>query len=161
MKLGFKLKHYFFNAFRELFVHHHGSLEFRAKLFTLIIASYDHAHEEYYDKIKYLAMKIYNNDEDRANLLTLLTKEFMQKIEDGLLDIDKLILNIQQELKIAPRFAKKIDVDTLKELTHLSYNKDTNDYQDRIITFLATLKEETLHTNKEQIAKDEQTLAKV
>ena len=46
MRLAFKIKHHFFSAFREVFVHHHGSLEFRAKIFALVIAANEKAEDD-------------------------------------------------------------------------------------------------------------------
>ncbi len=158
MRLSFKLKHHFFSAFRELFVHHHGSLEFRAKIFALLIASNEDLADEGYTIVKNLGMNIYNNDEDRANLLMLSTQELVKKVQDNNgLDIDTLITHIQQELKIVPRYAKKIDTASLRPLIDLSHDRDTISYQENILEFLETLKEETLHNKKSQIAKDEET----
>lgn len=159
MRLGFLIKHYFFSAFRELFVHHHGSLEFRAKIFALVISANEAATVENYIVVKKIGMDIYKNDEDRANLLMLSTKELVNKIkESGDLDIDTLVLNIQRELKQVPRYAKKIDIDSLKEFIELSYDEDTKAYQQNILEFLSTLKEDTLHEKKLQIEKDEQKI---
>ncbi|MDO9266058.1 MAG: hypothetical protein Q7U00_03150 [Sulfurimonas sp.] len=104
-------------------------------------------------------MEIYKNDEDRANLLMLSTKELVKKVkEDNGLDIDKLVANIQKELRITPRYAKKIDVDLLRPLLNLSHDQDTISYQENIIEFLNAVKEETLHDKKSQIAKDEENI---
>ncbi|WP_373036027.1 hypothetical protein [Sulfurimonas sp.] len=159
MRLSFKLKHHFFSAFREFFVHHHGSLEFRAKIFALLIVSNEEINEECYQIVKDIGMKIYKNDEDRANLLMLSTKELVKKVLDNNgLDIDTLILHIQQELKIIPRYAKKIDTESLKPIIELTRDRDTISYQENIVEFLQTLKEETLHNKKSQIEKDEKNL---
>ncbi|MCD6433588.1 MAG: hypothetical protein J7L21_06065 [Sulfurimonas sp.] len=158
MKLSFRIKHHFFSAFRELFVHHHGSLEFRAKIFALVIAANEDTKVENYIIIKNIGMEIYDNDEDRANLLMLSTKELVKKVqEDNGLDIDTLVSNIQKELKIVPRYAKKIDINSLKPLLS-KYDKDTVAYQENILNFLKNLKEETLDSKKSQIAKDEENL---
>jgi len=159
MRLSFRIKHHFFNAFRELFVHHHGSLEFRAKIFALIIASDEKSKVDNYILVKAYGLKIYNNDEERENLLMLTTKELVQKVKDrNGLDIDTLVTNIQKELKIVPRYAKKIDIDSLQPLLHLTHDKDIICYQERIVDFLKSLKEETLHTQKFQIDADEKNL---
>jgi len=159
MRLGFKIKHHFFSAFRELFVHHHGSLEFRAKIFALVIGADKNAMENSYMVIKNYALQIYKNDENRTNLLLLTTKELVNKVhENNGLDIDILISNIQKELKIVPRYAKKIDVESLKALLELTRDIDTLSYQENILEFLQTLKDETLNTKKTQIAKDEENL---
>jgi len=149
MRLGFRLKHYFFSAFRELFVHHHGSLEFRAKLFALVIAADENAKVENYIIVKDIALNIYNGDKDRANLLMISTKEMVKKVkDDNGLNLDTLVENILQELKIVPRYAKKIDIKALKPFLRLSYSQDTISYQENILEFLEELKDETLQTKK-------------
>ena len=159
MRLSFKLKHHFFSAFREFFVHHHGSLEFRSKIFALMIVSNEEINEDNYSIVKNIGMDIYKNDEDRANLLMLSTKELVKKVQDNNgLDIDTLISNIQKELKIIPRYAKKIDIESLQPIIDLTRDRDTISYQENIMEFLKTLKEETLHNKKYQIAKDEENL---
>ena len=159
MRLSFRLKHHFFSAFRELFVHHHGSLEFRAKVFALIIAANEDSTVDGYVVVKELGLSIYKNDEERANLLMLTTKEKVDKVrEENGLDIDTLISSIQQELKVVPRYAKKIDIEQLKKLVALTYDKDTLSYQENILEFLENLKNDTLETKKVQIAKDEKIL---
>ncbi len=160
MKLSLRIKHYFLNAFREIFVHHHGSLEFRAKIFALMIASDSNAKVENYIVVRNVGMNIYENDEDRANLLMLTTKELVKKITNNNgLDIDTLVLNIQKELKLVPRYAKKIDTDSLKPFLALSHDGDTISYQENILEFLQTLKEEILNSKESQIAKDEEKLS--
>ena len=159
MRLSFKLKHHFFRAFREFFVHHHGSFEFRAKIFALIIVSNEEISDDSYMIVKNIGMDIYNNDEDRAHLLMLSTKELVKKVQDNNgLDIDTLVSHIQKELKIIPRYAKKIDIDSLRPIIDLTRDRDTISYQENILEFLKTLKEETLHNKKSQIAKDEENL---
>jgi hypothetical protein len=145
MKLSFRIKHHFFGAFRELFVHHHGSLEFRAKIFALLIAACPSAKVENYVIVKQLAQDIYEGDSDRANLLMLSTKEIVQKVKNNNgLDLDTLVENIQKELKIVPRYAKKIDVESLKPFLAVSYDEDVISYQENILEFLQTLKDDTL-----------------
>ena len=145
MKLSFRIKHHFFGAFRELFVHHHGSLEFRAKIFALVIAACPNSKVENYILVKELAHKIYKKDADRANLLMLTTKEIVKKVKDNNgLDIDTLVENIQKELKIVPRYAQKIDVASLKPFLDITYDEDVIAYQKNILEFLQNLKDETL-----------------
>ncbi len=154
-------KHKFISAFRELFVHHHGSLEFRAKIFALVIASIDDPTQNNkgaYNSVKDFAMKIYG-DENRANLLVFTTKELVQKVyNDNGLDIDTLIANIQKELKIVPRYAKKIDVEALKPILLFTKDPDTLSYQQNILNFLQNLKDETLKTNQDIIEKSEEDI---
>ena len=156
MQIGFKLKQYLFNAFREIFVHHHGSLEFRAKLFTLIIAVDEEFETQNYTIVKDLGLQIYNGDKDRANLLLLTTQELVHKVHsDNGLTIDTLISSIQQELKIVPRYAKKIELSTLRPLLALTHNEDTLSYQENILEFLEKLKDDILYANKHEIDESE------
>ncbi len=146
MRLSFRLKHHFFSAFRELFVHHHGSLEFRAKIFALLIAANREATVESYILIKNIGLDLYKEDTDRANLLMLSTKELVKKVQDNNgLNIDTLALNIQKELKIIPRYAHKIDIDSLRRLLQYTYDTDTLAYQENILEFLQKIKDETLN----------------
>ena len=159
MGLAYRLKHHFFSAFRELFVHHHGSLEFRAKLCALLISSNEQECDDCYQIVYEIGIKIYKNESDRANLLVSTTKELVKKVDDNNgLDIDTLVAHIQKELRIIPRYAKKIDTDSLIPIINLTKDKDTVLYQYNIIEFLNTLKEETLQNKKSQIAKDEENL---
>ena len=149
MSLFFKIKHHFSNAFREIFVHHHGSLNFRAKVFAVIISADENAKIENYIIIKKIALNLYHNDEERANLLILATKELVQKVqEDNGLYLETLIGHIQKELKVVPRYAKKIDTKRLQPLLSLPLDKDTVLYQEKILIFLEELKNETLKNNK-------------
>jgi len=144
MRLSFRLKHRFFSAFREIFVHHHGSLEFRAKIFALMIAVNENPKVENFILVKKLALQIYKKDEDRANLLLLTTKELVEKVRGkNSLTLDLLVATIQKELKIVPRYAKKIDIESLKGFFEFSYNEDTLAYQKNIIEFLETLQKDT------------------
>lgn len=159
MLSNFKIKNHFFSAFRELFVHHHGSLEFRAKIFALVIAANEEVKSENYDIVKKIGMEIYKNDEDRANLLMLSTKELVKKVkENNEFNMDTLITSIQKELRQVPRYAKKIEIEPLRELISLSHDSDTLSYQENILEFLRAIKEETLHEKKSQIAKDEEKI---
>ncbi|MBN2782600.1 MAG: hypothetical protein JXQ66_05110 [Campylobacterales bacterium] len=160
MGLTFTLKHRFFSAFRELFVHHHGSLAFRSKLFALVISADSESTLESFMVVKKEALKIYSNDESRANLLVTYTMELVNKIHNGNgLSIDSLVDSIVRELKFAPRYAKKIDIESLKQLLELTNNEDILTYQKNILEFLQNIKDETLNTKKNQIESDEKKLS--
>jgi UDP-N-acetyl-D-mannosaminuronate dehydrogenase len=156
MNLIYRIKHHFFRAFREFFVHNHSSLEFRAKLFALIIAVNEEINDDNYILVKKLSMITYKNDEQRAELLTLSTKEVVEKLRESKeINIDTLITSIQKELRKIPRYAKKIEVDKLREFLQYTYDKDTLDYQENILEFLEKLKVETLEKRKKHIELDE------
>ena len=145
MRLGFRLKHHFFSAFREFFVHHHGSLEFRAKIFALVISANENPPDEAYEVVKDIGMNIYNGDEKRSDLLMISTQELIQKAKENHFDIDYLVNSILKELKVVPRYAKKIDTRALKPLLLLSHDQDTILYQENILEFLQNTKEEILN----------------
>ncbi len=147
MRLSYRLKHHFFSAFREFFVHHHGSLAFRAKIFALVIAADEDAMAENYILVKKLAIKIYKNDETRATLLMHSTMEIVEKVfEDNGLNMDTLVEDIKHDLKVVPRYAHKIDIDSLRSIVSLTEDLDTAHYQANIVEFLETIKLEI--TNK-------------
>lgn len=159
MRFFFRLKHHFFNAFRELFIHHHGSLEFRAKVFALVISANEESGVESYEMVKDIACDIYKDDKERANLLMLTTKEKVKKVkDDNGLDIDTLVASIQKDLKVIPRYAKKIDINELKKFLALTSDADIISYQENILEFLQTLKDDTLKTKKDQIVQDEESI---
>jgi electron transfer flavoprotein alpha subunit len=140
----FRLKHRFFASFREIFVHHHGSLHFRAKVFALVIAANEEATVDNYILVKKEALKFYEGNEDRASLLTLATKELVQKIkEKNGMNMDSLVASIVKDLKIVPRYAAKIDTPALKPFIDLTYDEDSKCYQKNILHFLETIKQET------------------
>ncbi len=147
-KLGFRLKHKFFNAFREIFVHHYNSLDFRAKVLALMITANEHPKVENFILVKQIAKEIYKNDEDRANLLMLTTKELVDRVlTHHTLSSDKLVESIVNNVKLVPRYAKKIDIEALSRFLELSEDEDTLAYQKNILEFLENLKRETLGEN--------------
>jgi hypothetical protein len=144
-KLTFRFKHKFFSAFREIFVHHYNSLDFRARILALIISADENPKVENFILVKQIAKEIYKDDEDRVNLLLLTTKEFIDAIlKKHSLSTDTLIDSIIDNLKRVPRYAKKIDIDSLKRFLDITYDEDTLAYQKNILEFLEKLKEETL-----------------
>lgn len=142
MGFGSKFKRHFSNAFRELFIYHHNSLEFRAKVFAMIIAANEEAGECEFDLVTKAGMTIYNN-EDRANTLMLTTKEYVKKVhDDNGLDIDRLVHDIVQDLKVVPRYAKKLDPLQLEPIIECSIDEDTTTYQLRMLDFVNNLIQE-------------------
>ena len=142
MAIRFRLRDHIFSAFRELFLYHHSSLEFRAKLFAAVIAADLEADECEFDVVKAAGMAVYN-DEDRSNTLVLTTREYVTKvIENNGLDIDALIDDIIRDLKTVPRYAKKIDVSQLRPLLDCQNDQDVKTYQERMLTLFEKLRAE-------------------
>ncbi len=145
MKFLFNLKHYLYTGLREVFVYHHNSLEFRAKLFALVISANHHTNFECeYDLVRNAGMQVYK-DENRVDMLVLTTKEYVNKVhQKNGLDIDDLIYDIQKELQQIPRYAYKIDIESLQPIVECSIDEDISTYQIRILEYLQALKEEYL-----------------
>lgn len=142
MAIRFRLRDHISNAFRELFLYHHSSLEFRAKLFAAVIAADLEADECEFDVVKAAGMAVYN-DEDRSNTLVLTTREYVTKVlENNGLDIDELIDDIIRDLKAVPRYAKKIDIAQLRLLLECQNDRDVKMYQERMLALFEKLKTE-------------------
>ena len=137
------LTHHFRSTFRELFVYHNSSLEFRAKLFALVAGADETISLEEEQLIRKAAVEIYNGDESRAMTMWLATKEYVEKIRsDNDLGVDELAKDITNLLKRNRRFVSKIDTQMLSRFLEIQTNEDTRDYQRHIIDFLTALKEE-------------------
>jgi hypothetical protein len=131
--------------FREFLVYHHGSLEFRAKLLTLMVSSDGEMNECEKEKITEIAHEIYRDDPERAELLVDTVKEYHTKIvTDNGLDFEHLIRQVDKEVHTVKRFCKKIDIDLLMRLHACIEEKDEEErlFQLRIIEFLESLKKE-------------------
>lgn len=142
MAIRFSFKDFLFNAFRELFLYHHSSLEFRAKLFAAVISADDDANECEFDLVKQAGMKIYD-DEDRSNSLVLTTREMVRKVlENNGLAIDELIEDIILDLKTVPRYAKKIDLTQLEPILGCQSDPDITAYQKSMLRLFGELRSE-------------------
>jgi len=129
-------KIFFLSFFRELFVYHHTSLEFRAKLFASMIASNQIDNSREYVVLKDIAKEIYRDDEYRVDVLVHTTKEYVNKIiQNDSLDIDHLILDIDRELRRHKRFIDKINMDHLRSFYACNGDEDTILLQTRILEF--------------------------
>ncbi|AKF24617.1 hypothetical protein YH65_03855 [Sulfurovum lithotrophicum] len=130
--------------FREVLVYHNSSLEFRAKLLTLMITSDGEINECERQKLKEIAHTIYHDDQERAELLIDTVYEFHTKImTDNGLDFEHLVAQVNREVKEVKRFCNKIDIGLLMQLHECVEDEDDEAlFQMRIIEFLQSLKEE-------------------
>ena len=139
------LKRTIMKMFREFLVYHHSSLEFRAKLLTLMVSSNGEMCECEKQKLKEIADTIYHDDPERAALLVDMVKEFHNKIiTDNGLNFEHLIQQVAREVKEVKRFCNKIDIDLLMQLHTCMDDEDEDEklFQMRIIEFLQALKSE-------------------
>ena len=89
-----KIKLRFLSAFRDFFVYHHKSLEFRAKIF-----------------------EIYENDQTRKDFLIQTVREYVARVKrNDRITLDTLLLSIDKDMKDHKRYAKKIDFSHLRRL---------------------------------------------
>lgn len=129
--------------FREFLVHHHSSLEYRAKLLTLMVSANGAICECEKQKLKEIAHTIYGNDFERADLLIDTVHEYHGKIatSNGL-DFEHLIQLVEKETKSVPRFVTKIDMVLLRQLYECIDNEEDALFQERILEFLQNLIDE-------------------
>ena len=129
--------------FRELLVYHHSSLEYRAKILTLMISANGEICECEKQKLKEIAHSIYSDDQERAELLIDTVNEYHTKIlTNNGLDFEHLIQLVERETKEVPRFTSKIDMELLLQLHECMESSEDILFQQRIIEFLQGLKDE-------------------
>ena len=129
--------------FREFLVYHSSSLEFRAMLITLMIASDNKINECEEKTLREAADKTYKDDEERAELLVDTVKEYYEKIKtNNGLNFNHLIILVQREIRENKRFSEKIDIKILKSFSVCLGNEDDRIFNQHIIEFLEELKQE-------------------
>ena len=137
------LKRGFMKMFREFVVYHHSSLEFRAKLLTLMVSSNGEMCDCEKQKLEEIAHKIYQDDQARAELLIDAVNEYHTKIiTNNGLDFEHLLQLVAKEVKEVKRFCQKIDIGILADLMKCTEDEEERLFQHRILEFLQTLKQE-------------------
>ncbi len=132
-----RVRNHFFSAFRELFVYHHTSLEFRAKTYALMIAGAEEPVHHYLETLETIAREIYA-ETDRAGALVMTVKEYVDSAYAKKKGHEQMLLNeIIQELRLMPRYALKIEPAHLRKLQECTQGSDSKIYQERIIDFLS------------------------
>ncbi|MGM9996347.1 hypothetical protein [Campylobacter lanienae] len=113
--MSYKL--HFLSIFRELFVPHYRSLEFRAKIFTAMLIAKNSILDSDYQEVEEIAKDIYGDDKKRIHILVQTVKEYVEKATQGSkLNLDILLKDIDYELKMIKRYVKKIDFEHLRRL---------------------------------------------
>lgn len=129
--------------FREFLVYHHSSLEYRAKVLTLMISSNGEMCECEQKALKEIAERIYGKEIDRVELLIDTVMEYHSKIvTNNGLDFEHLIQLVGKETKEVPRFVSKIDMELLNLLHQCVNDEDERLFQERILEYLENLKDE-------------------
>ncbi|ARQ96791.1 hypothetical protein CLAN_0006 [Campylobacter lanienae NCTC 13004] len=113
--MSYKL--HFLSIFRELFVPHYRSLEFRAKIFTAMLIAKNSILDSDYQEVEEIAKDIYKDDKKRIHILVQTVKEYVEKAtQASKLNLDLLLKDIDYELKMIKRYVKKIDFEHLRRL---------------------------------------------
>ncbi|MEY3090802.1 MAG: hypothetical protein RL113_1118 [Pseudomonadota bacterium] len=137
------IKRQLLKMFRELLVYHHSSLEYRAKILTLMVSANGEICECEKQKLKEIAYEIYAEDSERAELLIDTVKEYHTKIiTNNGLDFEHLIQLVARETKEVPRFTEKIEMPFIIQLHECMESEEDRLFQQRIIEFLQGLKDE-------------------
>lgn len=131
--------------FREFLVYHHSSLEYRAKILTLMVSSDGVIDECEKQVLKEIAYDIYIDDVERSELLLDTIYEYHNKIiTNNGLNFEHLIQLVIRETRDVKRFAQKIDIELLKRLQACVDEDNEEDmlFKLRIVEFLENLKSE-------------------
>jgi len=131
--------------FREFLVYHHSSMEYRAKILTLMVSANGEICECEKQKLKEIAHRIYGDDQERAEILIDTIYEYHTKIiNNNGLDFEHLIQLVEKETKNVKRFADKIDIGLLRSLNECIDEEDEEDllFRERLLEFLENLKKE-------------------
>ncbi len=133
-----RIKGWFLSFFREIFVYHNSSLEFRAKLLAAMIAANKDMDGCEIKLLEEIAKEIYTDDEARVDVLIRTTKEYVKKlIEENGLELNELIKSIDRELKEEKRFCEKINIARLSRFLECSIgDEETQLTQTRILEYL-------------------------
>jgi hypothetical protein len=132
------IKTWFLTAFREPFLYHYTSLEFRAKVFALIIApSYESAKEYDYKLLKEIAAEIYEGDRHRQGVFLNIVKEYIATIlRNPSVAYDEIVKEINRKVKNNKKLAEKINIEHLSRFLNTDINEDKRLLQQRIFEFL-------------------------
>ncbi|MFY9142392.1 hypothetical protein [Sulfuricurvum sp.] len=130
-----RIKNYFFSAFREVFVYHHSSLEFRAKTYAVLIAGSNEPLSHYLKTLEAIAFEIYP-EPDRAETLMMTVKEYLSSSYSKKNKEEALLIDVIQELRLVPRYALKIEPNHLEQLRECTHDHDSKIYQERLVDFL-------------------------
>ena len=139
------IKRFFKYAFREFLVHHHHSLEFRAKVLALMVSNDGEIDECERHILKKIAGETYKDDIERADILINTVEEYHEKIvTDNGLDFEDLVIQIVKEVKQNRHYAKKIETDRLQRFLECVDDDDEDQkiFLERILEFLEWLKHE-------------------
>ncbi|MDR0468066.1 MAG: hypothetical protein LBG67_04360 [Campylobacteraceae bacterium] len=129
------------SSFREIFLYHYRSLEFRAKIFALIIAAGTNEKKEYsLERLKEVASEIYVDDKKRQEVLIRTTKEYICKIlNNPRFGFDDFVKDVDLNVKIKKELIDKINLDHIKRFVKDDISEDKKILQLRVYEFFEGL----------------------
>ncbi|MDR0762247.1 MAG: hypothetical protein LBF13_04280 [Campylobacteraceae bacterium] len=132
------IKSWLLTVFRELFLYHYKSLEFRAEIFALIIApSCKSAKDCNFKILKEVAMAIYGNDRHRQDVFLNIVREYTAMIlRNAPASYDEAIRDINRKVKADKSFAMKINMNHINRFLRDDISEDKQLLQQRIAEFL-------------------------
>ncbi|MDR0407466.1 MAG: hypothetical protein LBH45_00885 [Campylobacteraceae bacterium] len=132
------IKTWFLTTFRESFLYHYTSLEFRAKVFALIIApSYEDTKEHDCKLLKEIAADVYEGDKHRQDVFVNIIKEYITIIlKNPSVAYDEIVKEINRNVKTDKKLSKKINTEHLKRFLKTDISEDRRLLQQRIFEFL-------------------------
>lgn len=130
-------------SFREIFVYHHKSLEFRAKTYAIILASgCCDIKNCNWKLLAEIAHRVYT-DKRRQEILMHTTKEYVELILRSNSSIyDEFVKDISMNIKKDKMCAKKINIDDIKILLKEDIKEDMQIFQLRLYEFLENASKE-------------------
>ncbi|MDR1007924.1 MAG: hypothetical protein LBL65_05090 [Campylobacteraceae bacterium] len=131
-------KTWLLTVFRELFLYHYKSLEFRAEIFALIIASGCKNAKEYnLNTLKEIAVDIYGNDRHRRGVLLNIVKEYVAMIlRNAPASYDEAVKDINRKIKSNKSLAIKINMNHIDRFLRDDIDESKQLLQRRIAEFL-------------------------
>ncbi|MDR2099346.1 MAG: hypothetical protein LBP40_00785 [Campylobacteraceae bacterium] len=132
------IKTWLLTVFRELFLSHYESLEFRAEIFALIIApSCKSAKECNFTLLKEIAEEIYKNDRHRQGVFLNIVKEYVSIIlRNAPASYDEAVKDINNKVKANKKLAVKINMIHINKFLRDDLSENKQLLQQRIAEFL-------------------------
>lgn len=113
--MGFKFK--FLSIFGDILLPHRRSLEFRSRVLAAMLCAKKSVSDDDYNAIQDIAIKIYGKDVRRIGVLLKLTRDYVDRVKTSKLrTLDELLREIDDELALVNRYAKKVDFEDLRTL---------------------------------------------
>ena len=121
-------KNHLLSVFREVFIPHHRSIEFRAKIFAAMLLAKKKQTDEDYDAIKDIAGEIYPGDEQRIGVLVSIVKEYILKAKTYKgLNLDSLLKEIDRDIKNNKKYIFIEHISITRGISiHIYLKKDRN-----------------------------------